>query len=261
MATLTYNPTLGSYWTGAVYINYIAVFNPATNQTTVTFQESSHEYFGRSGYGSSGATTITVKAADNPSSQASATFNTTGSTNGGTKSFTGTPSPVSVTVTHSPGPGVKSITIEGVTTIKVYATSTASSQSTATGSGTVTVTTATAYELTLTPGGHCSLTVTRAGVALATGALIYQGDELTVTFSAASGYQLKTATLNGAAITSPTVHTVAGAVAIVIMAAALGFMYYDNGAQIKRCKIFRDNGTELVRCRFYRDNGSEIEPC
>ena len=117
------------------------------------------------------------------------------------------------------------------------------------------------YALTLTTDGHCALTVERSGEALSDGATIYHGDVLTITFAAASGYKLKTATLNGEAITSPASHTVTGAVAIIIVTSALGFVYRDNGTEVVACEVYRDNGTEIVRCRFYRDNGTEIVPC
>lgn len=117
------------------------------------------------------------------------------------------------------------------------------------------------YTLTLTADGHCALTVERSGEALSDGATIYHGDVLTITFAAASGYKLKTATLNGEAITSPASHTVDSAVAIIIVTSALGFVYRDNGTEVVACEVYRDNGTEIVRCRFYRDNGAEIVPC
>ena len=117
------------------------------------------------------------------------------------------------------------------------------------------------YILTLTTDGHCALTVERSGEALSDGATIYHGDVLTITFAASSGYKLKEATLNGAAITSPASHTVTGAVAIIIVTSALGFVYRDNGTEVVACEVYRDNGTEIVRCRFYRDNGTEIVPC
>ena len=117
------------------------------------------------------------------------------------------------------------------------------------------------YSLTLTTDGHCALTVERSGEALSDGATIYHGDVLTITFAASSGYKLKTATLNGGAITSPTSHTVDSAVTVIIVTSPLGFVYRDNGTEVVACEVYRDNGTEIVRCRFYRDNGTEIVPC
>ena len=143
MATLTYNPKIGTWWTGTVNINYTTSYNSLTNQTTVTFSGCSVAYFGRNKYGSHSDSTITVTAADNTSSSGTASFSTDGETNGGTKTFTGTPSPTTITVQHAASAGAKSVTIAGSTTIKVYATSTATSQSTASGSGSVSVTTGT----------------------------------------------------------------------------------------------------------------------
>ena len=143
MATLTYNPKIGTWWTGTVNINYTTSYNSLTNQTTVTFSECSVAYWGRNKYGSHSDSTITVTAADNTSSSGTASFSTDGATNGGTITFPGTPSPTTITVQHAASAGAKSVTIAGSTTIKVYATSTATSQSTASGSGSVSVTTGT----------------------------------------------------------------------------------------------------------------------
>lgn len=205
MATLSYSPTISTWWTGTVSINYSVSYNLSTNQTTVTFAESSHAYFGRKNYGSSAATTLTVTATDNAAGTATATFETSGATNGGTKTFTGTPSPASVTVQHLAVSTTKSVTIAGSTTIKVYATSTATGQSTATGSGSVTAVSATAsaYTLTLNPSGT-SLSATlysspfrSAGGALATGAAVYGGETVKITFSAATGYESPACAVSG----------------------------------------------------------------
>lgn len=269
MAALNYSPTIGNWWSGAVVINYTTQYDPLTNSTTVTFLECSLSYFGRSGYGSSSSTTITVTAEDNTESSGSASFSTTGTTNGGTATFTGTPSPVSVTVYHAGGAGTKSITISASTTITVYPSSTATSQQTASGSGSASVTMTTAYILSINTDGHAIVTVNRtsspqAGAVtgnLSDSAIIYHNDILSITFTGNSGYKVKTATLNGGAIASPTEHTVTGAVAIILVTSPLGFAYYDNGSEVVACAVYRDNGTEIVRCRFYRDNGTEIVPC
>ena len=139
MAELSYNATIGTWWTGAVTINYSTSYDQAKNQTTVTFYESVHSYSGRSKWGSSASTALTVTAADNTDNSGNATFSTYGSTTGGTATFKGTPSPASIVVKHAATPGKKSVVITGSTTIKVYATTTATSQSTAKGSGSVTV--------------------------------------------------------------------------------------------------------------------------
>ena len=87
------------------------------------------------------------------------------------------------------------------------------------------------YTLTLTTDGHCALTVTRNGSALASGDTIYYGDSLNISFSAQPGYEVKSAMLNGSEITSPYTHRVTGNVEIVIITALLSSAWiYINGA-------------------------------
>ena len=141
MASLVYNPQYGSgYWVGEVIINFEAIYDPLTNRTTVTFDKSSHEYFGRAGYGSWAETLITVTANDNPSSNQSASFRTEGPTDGGMEKWTAMPSPSSIVVQHAPGSPEKSITIRGATTIHCAVASSATAQSTFTREGSTTVT-------------------------------------------------------------------------------------------------------------------------
>lgn len=139
MATLTFKAKIQTWWEATVNINFTAEYDPATNRTTVTFDESSFAYFGRNQYGTSATANITVKAADNAGSSGNAALSTYGYTNGGVKTFTGTPSPAQIVVQHSDAPGNKSVIISASSTISVYATSTATTQSTATGSGETTV--------------------------------------------------------------------------------------------------------------------------
>ena len=95
------------------------------------------------------------------------------------------------------------------------------------------VTTATriSYTLTLTTDGHCVLTVTRSGSALASGDTIYYGDSLNISFSALTGYEVESAVLNGDEITSPYTHNVTGSVDITIVTALLSSAWiYVNGS-------------------------------
>lgn len=141
MESLIYHPQISSeYWAGEVIINFEAEYNPMTNQTTVKFAESSHEYFGRLNYWSWAETVITVTANDNPSSAQTATFRTEGDTNGGMELWRGTPSPSSVVVQHAFGSGEKSITIAGSTTIYCAVTSSAVIQESFTREGSIVVT-------------------------------------------------------------------------------------------------------------------------
>lgn len=306
MATISYQAVLTG-WTADININYETSYDPATNRTTVTFLESSYAYFGRSGYGTSASTAIQVTAEDNGGSYADAAFNISGTTDGGVKTFSGTPSPASVVVQHAAGSGKKSVKIECSSTVWAYMTSTATSQWTATGRGSASITSATAYTLTKSQGegttlgitvasspfrsagtnignggliyagetlkvtfsaqagykdpkctvsgvgsvsngrtfsvsGNCTVTttatktpytltysvgsgialvVTRGGSALASGATIYYGDTLNISFAAQTGYEVASATLNGKNIESPSSHTVTGDTTIVIDSALL----------------------------------------
>lgn len=82
-------------------------------------------------------------------------------------------------------------------------------------------TSATAYTLTLTQGSNSTISVNRSSSnftytgALETGAKLYSGDKLTITFSAASGYNVGTHTVNGSTFTSGGSHTVSGNVKVV----------------------------------------------
>lgn len=122
-------------WSGSCEINYDAVYDAETNRTTVTFSESAFAYFGRSGYGTSATAAITVTAADNAGSSGAATLSTYGTTDGGSKSYPGTPSPTTVTVQHGDNDGAKSVIVSATATVKAYMTSYATSQTEGTGSG------------------------------------------------------------------------------------------------------------------------------
>lgn len=72
----------------------------------------------------------------------------------------------------------------------------------------------TAYTLTITQASNTTVTVTRNGVALQTGATIYQGDALTISVTGG------TETVNGTAWISGDTHNVTGNVAVVSTASA-----------------------------------------
>lgn len=141
--TLTYKAKIQTWWEAAVNINFTAEYDPATNRTTVTFDESSLAYLGRANYYTSSYNTLTVQAVDNPTSSGTAQMNIgvdpKVTTNGGIKTFTGTPTPTQIVVQHSGAPGEKSVKITAGTTIYVYPTSESTSQATATGNGETTV--------------------------------------------------------------------------------------------------------------------------
>lgn len=129
-------------------------------------------------------------------------------------------------------------------------------------SGDTTITTSAAktpYTLSFCVGNGAALVVTRDGSALASGDTIYYGDSLNISFSALTGYEVKSAVLNGVEITSPYTHEVTGSVDINIVTALLSSAWiYVNGAfkryfiniyiqgAWRRCreKIFSGGGTE-----------------
>ena len=139
MAQLSYTVPYGTDWSGTVVINCQITYDPATNRSTVSFQQSSVNYPGRKGYGSYSDTTVTVSAGDNPSSSGSASLHTEGNTNPAGVSYYATPSP-SVTVQHSAGPGAKTVTLGGSTQIAVYPFTYSDRMVTPGGSGSTTVT-------------------------------------------------------------------------------------------------------------------------
>lgn len=80
------------------------------------------------------------------------------------------------------------------------------------------------YELSISEGTGSSIVVKRGSTTLSDGATITYGDELTITFSALTGYNLGTHTVNGSAFTSGGKHTVTAAVSVVSTAALKTFL-------------------------------------
>ena len=72
------------------------------------------------------------------------------------------------------------------------------------------------FDLTLTAGENSTISVTRNGVAVTAGEdAISYGDVLTISASAAEGYELSTLTVNGNDFVSGQTHTVSGNVTVV----------------------------------------------
>ena len=80
------------------------------------------------------------------------------------------------------------------------------------------------YELSISEGTGSNIMVKRGSTTLSNGATITYGDELTITFSASTGYNLGTHTVNGSAFTSGGKHTVTGAVSVVSTATLKTFL-------------------------------------
>ncbi|MBQ8797239.1 MAG: hypothetical protein IJZ56_03475 [Oscillospiraceae bacterium] len=229
MAALEYDITTQDWYSGnLISIVYSVSYDPIRNESTVTFGESLHRYYGQSGYQTAAYTTITVTAVDSGNSATSA-LNTEGTTNGGQQYFYGTPA--SVTVKHSPAAGAKQITIAASTyAYPIYINGNAHS---ATGSNSATVTAGTfsTYALSIAAGEGASVEINRtassiaAAGTLADGDVIYAGDVLQISYSADVEYNVTAATVNGAAIESGGSHTVTGDVAVVIVTELASIVY------------------------------------
>ena len=130
-------------------------------------------------------------------------------------------------------------------------------------SGDTTITTSAAktpYTLSFRVGNGAALVVTRNGSALASGATIYYGDTLSISFAAQTGYEIKSATLNGSAIQSPTEQKVTGNVSIVIDSAPLGFAEIcESGEFSGYLAYIFSNGTRERYLPKIRENGAWVD--
>ena len=213
MASYSYSINYGD-WVNTITINYTTSYNSSTNETTVTFGNVNWAYFGKSGWGTSAASTIAVTAADNTSSAGSVSASISSSTNGGVKTFTAAPNPTSVTVKHNGAAGTKSVNISISSSIFVNPTGGGSQQYTIKGDSTTTAVSATTYALTISQGSNTSITVKRGSSTLSNGAILLAGDSLVITFGTSTGYTLTTHTGNGNTFTSGNTYSVSGNVTV-----------------------------------------------
>ena len=213
MASYSYSINYGD-WVNTITINYTTSYNSSTNETTVTFGNVNWAYFGKSGWGTSAASTIAVTAADNTSSAGSVSASISSSTNGGVKTFTAAPNPTSVTVKHNGAAGTKSVNISISSSIFVNPTGGGSQQYTIKGDSTTTAVSATTYALTISQGSNTSITVKRGSSTLSNGAILLAGDSLVITFGTSTGYTLTTHTVNGNTFTSGNTYSVSGNVTV-----------------------------------------------
>lgn len=213
-------------WKTSVYLDYDITYDASTNKSTITFTNFNTTYWGVSGYYTTITEDITVSAVDNTSSSGTSSLKITGTTNGGSKTFSGVPSPASITVSHAAGAGDKQVKIES--TAKIYAAMTGSgTQAYANGSGSIIETSGTFYSpytITLT-ASNSTITAKRISSAagasignLANKATIYQNDVIQFTFKASAGYMLTTHTVNGTEFISGNSYTVVGDTAVVASA-------------------------------------------
>lgn len=94
------------------------------------------------------------------------------------------------------------------------------------------------YTLTISPGANSSITVTKNGSAVSSGATVYAGDVLAISATASTGYSISGVTVNGNAIANNSSYTV-GSAAVTIACTATqnppvvtdgGVWIYTNGA-------------------------------
>ena len=220
MATLSYPITYGD-WSGTINLNYTAEYDRENNRTKITFGQCSAVYSSRADYQTSTDTNIEVAAGDNSGSSVTLRLHTEGYGTGGSVTSAGAPSPASITVQHAAGAGAKTVSLTAATTAAVRPYS-GSDLVYAGGSGSASLTAATLYTLSISTGTGTAITVdnsTAGKTGLASGALVAAGDVLKISFSANTGYELKTHTVNGSSFTSGGSHTVSGNVTVAATAA------------------------------------------
>lgn len=115
------------------------------------------------------------------------------------------------------------------------------------------------YTLSYQVGKGVVLTIIRNGAALSSDDTIYYGDSLNISFSTLTGYEVKSAVLNGVEITSPYTHEVTGSVDITIVTALLSSVWiYVNGA-FKRyfINIYIQGAWRRYREKIFPGGGTE----
>ena len=219
---MTYNVTSGA-WNAVVNINFTTSYNPTTNQTTFTFGDCTYSYSGKKGYGTSIYTEIWVSADWDPNTAVAATLSISSTTNGSTKTFTGTPSPSTLTVQHASTAGNKIGVYSSTTKIGVYpwSNSTGMYYYNGSGEGTVTSTTLYTFHKNVSSGVSVS-TITNTSNEyreLEEGSLIHAGSVLQMWRAAADGYTLTEAHFGGGGVLeNGATHTVTGDTTVTITA-------------------------------------------
>lgn len=117
------------------------------------------------------------------------------------------------------------------------------------------------YKLSISAGTGSIITVKKGSTALSNGATISYGDSLTITFGAASGYEIETHTVNGSTFTSGGTHTVKGAVAVVATAKMLGLAYISDGTTYAKYLVYIYDGTSWNMYIPYIYDGSAWKLC
>lgn len=125
------------------------------------------------------------------------------------------------------------------------------------------------YPISTSIGEHMDLSIVRTASPLGegeigrianTGSTVFYGDVLVITAIPSSGYGIESMTINESLVSSPYTVTVVSPLSIVVIAAALGFVYIDSGSSIEKYKIVIDSGSVMNQYRAMIDTGSEIVP-
>lgn len=220
MSELQFNVTIES-WAAVVKIPYTALYDRVSNTTTVTFDTASIAYIGKKDYNTSTNFNILVNGLDTGTA-VQCTLSTYGTTNGGVKTFYGTPNPSQVTIQHS-GNGEKLISVSAEGTVRGYFNSSSDIYFEATGSGSITEVVGSRYSLSIRSNIGITLDVSRNGVSLSDGALLSKDEIISITFSVSEYCNLQQHTLNGVDISTGDNHTVTGDVSVIILASAKSY--------------------------------------
>lgn len=220
MSELQFNVTLES-WAAAVKIPYTASYDRASNTTTVTFDTASVTYVGKRNYYTSTEFSILVQG-DDGDTPIQCRLSTSGTTNGGVKSFYGNPNPSSVTVQHT-GNGEKEITVSASGVVRGYFNMSSETYFEVTGNGSTTEIVGSRYSLSLQFNSGVTINVSRDGVNLTDGALLSKDEVISVSFSISQYYNLQQHTLNGVDVSTGDTYTVTGNVAVVVLASAKSY--------------------------------------
>lgn len=219
MSELQFNVTLES-WAAVVKIPYTASYDRTSNTTTVIFDTASVTYVGKRNYYTSTEFSILVQGNDG-GTPIQCSLSTSGTTSGGVKSFYGDPNPSFVTVQHT-GNGEKEITVSADGVVRGYFSS-SETYFEVTGNGSTTEVVGSRYSLSLQFNSGVTINVSRDGVDLTDGALLSKDEVISVSFSISQYYNLQQHTLNGVDVSTGDIHTVAGDVAVVVLASAKSY--------------------------------------
>lgn len=117
------------------------------------------------------------------------------------------------------------------------------------------------YKLSISAGTGSIITVKKGSTALSNGATISYGDSLTITFGAASGYEIETHTVNGSTFTSGGTHTVKGAVEVVATAKQMGLVLIYGEASFLKYLIYIYDGADWDMYIPYVYDGATWKLC